>query len=76
VQVDFATSDARLVAPPSLELNRLKGDFSFDFDKGLSGKGISLQAFGKPVTAQISAEGKRGRCRPASMPMARYRSRR
>lgn len=61
VQVDFATSDARLkVAPPSLELSRLKGDFSFDFDKGLSGKGISLQAFGKPVTAQITAEGQPG----------------
>lgn len=61
VQVDFATHDARLkVAPPSLELNRLKGDFSFDFDKGLSGKGISLQAFGKPVTAQITAEGQAG----------------
>ncbi|MFV0891984.1 MULTISPECIES: YhdP family protein [Pseudomonas] len=61
VQVDFATNEARLkVAPPSLELNRLKGDFSFDFDKGLSGKGISLQAFGKPVTAQITAEGQAG----------------
>ncbi|WP_332772936.1 YhdP family protein [Pseudomonas sp. ESBL1] len=61
VQVDFATADARLkVAPPSLELNRLKGDFSFDLDKGLSGKSITLQAFGKPVTAQIFAEGKPG----------------
>ncbi|MGX1018115.1 uncharacterized protein (TIGR02099 family) [Pseudomonas sp. Y3 TE3536] len=61
VQVDFATADARLkVAPPTLELNRLKGDFSFDLDKGLSGKNISLQAFGKPVTAQIVAEGAPG----------------
>jgi len=61
VLVDFATADARLkVAPPSLELNRLKGDFSFDIDKGLSGKNIALQAFGKPVTAQISAEGQPG----------------
>lgn len=61
VQVDFATDDARLkVAPPSLELSRLKGDFSFDLDKGLSGKGISLQAFGKPVTAHITAEGQPG----------------
>lgn len=61
VQVDFATDDARLkVAPPSLELSRLKGDFSFDLDKGLSGKSISLQAFGKPVTAQITAEGQPG----------------
>src|SRR5690606_18616917 len=47
-------------APPTLELSRLKGDFSFDLDKGLSGKGISLQAFGKPVTAQIVAEGRPG----------------
>ncbi|MFJ4347110.1 YhdP family protein [Pseudomonas sp. NPDC089401] len=61
VLVDFATRDARLkVAPPSLDLTRLKGDFSFDFDKGLNGKNISLQAFGKPVTAQITAEGQVG----------------
>ncbi|CAK13979.1 YhdP family protein [Pseudomonas entomophila] len=61
VLVDFSTADATLkVAPPSLELNRLKGDFTFDFDKGLSGKGITLQAFGKPVTAQIVAEGQNG----------------
>lgn len=61
VRVDFATADARLkITPPALELSRLKGDFSFDLDKGLSGKDISLQAFGKPVTAQISAEGQPG----------------
>ena len=61
VRVDFATENARLkVAPPTLELSRLKGDFSFDLDKGLSGKGITLQAFGKPVTAQIFAEGQPG----------------
>ncbi|MBV4542533.1 YhdP family protein [Pseudomonas vlassakiae] len=61
VLVDFATADARLkVTPPSLDLTRLKGDFSFDFDKGLSGKNISLQVFGKPVTAQITAEGQPG----------------
>lgn len=61
VLVDFATQDATLkVAPPTLELSRLKGDFSFDFDKGLSGKDITLYAFGKPVTAQIVAEGQGG----------------
>ncbi|MBC3436345.1 TIGR02099 family protein [Pseudomonas sp. BW16M2] len=61
VLVDFATHDATLkVAPPSLELTQLKGDFTFDFDKGLSGKDISLHAFGKPVTAQITAEGQGG----------------
>jgi len=61
VLVDFATADARLkVAPPTLDLSRLKGDFSFDLDKGLSGKNISLQVFGKPATAQISAEGQPG----------------
>ncbi|MFJ4065025.1 YhdP family protein [Pseudomonas sp. NPDC089996] len=61
VRVDFATADAKLkVAPPSLDLTRLKGDFSFDLDKGLSGKNISLQVFGKPATAQISAEGQPG----------------
>ncbi|WP_430309162.1 YhdP family protein [Pseudomonas sp. PONIH3] len=58
VLVDFATADAILkVAPPSLELSQLKGNFSFDIDKGLSGKDISLHAFGKPVSAQITAEG-------------------
>ncbi|WP_054901047.1 YhdP family protein [Pseudomonas sp. NBRC 111131] len=61
VLVDFATNDARLkVAPPSLELSRLKGEFSFDLDKGLSGRDIALQAFGKPVTAQITAQGQPG----------------
>ncbi|HDS1735001.1 YhdP family protein [Pseudomonas sp. BP8] len=61
VQVDFATAGARLqVAPPTLELSKLKGDFSFDLDKGLSGKGITLQAFGKPVSAQILAQGQAG----------------
>jgi len=61
VLVDFATADARLkVAPPTLDLSRLKGDFSFDLDKGLSGRNISLQVFGKPATAQISAEGQPG----------------
>ncbi|MBK0060594.1 TIGR02099 family protein [Pseudomonas sp. S44] len=61
VLVDFSTSDARLkVEPPALDLSRLKGDFTFDLDKGLSGKGISLQAFDRPVTAQILAEGQGG----------------
>ncbi|MFT0867026.1 YhdP family protein [Pseudomonas sp. CAM1A] len=61
VLVNFATADATLkVAPPTLELSQLKGDFTFDLDKGLSGKDISLRAFGKPVSAQISAEGQGG----------------
>ena len=61
VMVDFSTADARLkVAPPTLDLSHLKGDFSFDLNKGLSGKGIAFQAFGKPVTAQIHAEGQPG----------------
>ncbi|TFF34601.1 YhdP family protein [Pseudomonas sp. RIT623] len=61
VLVDFATQDATLkVAPPTLELSSLKGDFSFDLDKGLSGRDISLNAFGKPVSAQIVAEGQGG----------------
>ncbi|MFB4392567.1 MULTISPECIES: YhdP family protein [unclassified Pseudomonas] len=61
VRVDFATHDATLkVAPPSLELSKLKGDFTFDLDKGLSGKDISLRAFDRPVTAQVFAEGQAG----------------
>ncbi|WP_369987944.1 YhdP family protein [Pseudomonas xanthosomatis] len=59
VLVDFATQGATLkIAPPTLELSQLKGDFSFDLDKGLSAKAVTLQAFGKPVSAQIAAEGK------------------
>ncbi|MCE6984219.1 hypothetical protein EI534_44095, partial [Pseudomonas frederiksbergensis] len=38
----------------------LKGDFRFDFDKGLSGENISARSFDKPITAQIFAEGKSG----------------
>jgi len=61
VLVNFATADATLkVAPPALELSQLKGDFTFDLDKGLSGKDISLHAFGKAVSAQITAEGQGG----------------
>ncbi|WP_166360764.1 YhdP family protein [Pseudomonas akapageensis] len=61
VLVDFNTDRARLKIPePELELTRLKGNFRFDFDKGLSGQGITAQAFDKPITAQIFAEGKPG----------------
>ncbi|NBA97097.1 YhdP family protein [Pseudomonas sp. R5(2019)] len=59
VLVDFSTRNARLkIREPELELTQLKGDFRFDFDKGLSGQNIAAVAFGKPITAQIHAEGK------------------
>ncbi|MDU8486968.1 YhdP family protein [Pseudomonas syringae pv. actinidiae] len=61
VVVDFSTDNARLkLADPVLELTRLKGDFRFDSNSGLSGKGIRAQAFDRPVTAEIAAEGKPG----------------
>lgn len=61
VQVDFATEGARLkIARPQLELAQLKGAFRFDLARGLSGQNISAQAFGKPVGAQIFAEGQGG----------------
>lgn len=61
VVVDFQTEGARLkLSEPVLELTQLKGDFRFDLDKGLSGKNIATTAFGKPVTAEIFAEGKPG----------------
>ncbi|WP_024690097.1 YhdP family protein [Pseudomonas tremae] len=61
VLVDFSTDNARLkLADPVLELTRLKGDFRFDSNSGLSGKGITAQAFDRPVTAEIAAEGKPG----------------
>jgi uncharacterized protein (TIGR02099 family) len=61
VTVDFKTDGARLkLADPVLELTQLKGDFRFDYAKGLSGKNIKAIAFEKPVTAEIFAEGKPG----------------
>ncbi|MBA1201807.1 TIGR02099 family protein [Pseudomonas capeferrum] len=61
VLVDFSTRDALLkIASPSLELSRLKGDFRFDYDRGLSGSDINLRAFDRPVKAQIFAEGAPG----------------
>ena len=62
IQVDFQTDKARLkLAEPALELTQLKGDFRFDSAKGLSGQGISAQAFDRPITAQIVADGRPGR---------------
>ncbi|MDD0972749.1 YhdP family protein [Pseudomonas fontis] len=61
VVVDFSTERARLkISEPALELTQLRGDFRFDYDKGLSGQNISAQAFDKPITAQIAAEGAPG----------------
>lgn len=61
IAVDFKTEGARLkLADPALDLTRLKGEFRFDNAKGLSGKGVQAQAFDRPVTAEIAAEGKPG----------------
>ncbi|WP_313738596.1 YhdP family protein [Pseudomonas sp.] len=61
VLVDFATQDATLnIASPQLQLSQVTGDFQFDLAKGLSGRDISLRAFGRPVTAQITAQGQGG----------------
>ena len=62
ILVDFKTDKARLkLSEPALELTQLKGDFRFDSTKGLSGQGISAQAFERPVTAQIFADGTGGK---------------
>ena len=59
IVVDFKVDKARLkLSEPALELTQLKGDLRFDSSKGLSGKDISAQAFERPVTAQIFADGK------------------
>ncbi len=59
IAVDFSTQNARLkLADPVLDLTQLKGDFRFDSTSGLSGKGIRAQAFDRPITAEITAEGK------------------
>ncbi|MEB0026916.1 YhdP family protein [Pseudomonas sp. MH9.2] len=61
IAVDFNTAAARLkLSEPPLELTQLKGAFRFDNAKGLSGSGIRAQAFERPITAQIYAEGKPG----------------
>ena len=61
VIVDFSTQNARLkIAEPVLEFTRLGGKFRFDLAKGLSGQGITAQALGRPLSAQIFAEGKPG----------------
>lgn len=61
IAVDFSTENARLkIADPVLDLTQLKGEFRFDSTKGLSGKGVRAQAFDRPVTAEIAAEGKPG----------------
>lgn len=61
VAVDFNTDSAHLrLADPVLDLNQLKGNFRFDYAKGLSGKNIKAIAFDKPVNAEIFAEGKPG----------------
>ncbi|MCU1741890.1 MULTISPECIES: YhdP family protein [unclassified Pseudomonas] len=61
ILVDFKTDKATLKLPdPVLELSQLKGDFRFDSAKGLSADNISAQAFERPITAQIFADGKPG----------------
>lgn len=61
IVVDFKTDKARLqLAEPTLDLTQLKGDFRFDSAKGLSGQNITAQAFDRPITAQIFADGKPG----------------
>ena len=61
IVVDFQTDNARLqLAEPTLDLTQLKGNFRFDSAKGLSGEKITAQAFDRPITAQIFADGKPG----------------
>lgn len=62
IVVDFKTAKARLkLKDPELELTQLKGDFRFDSAKGLSGQNITAQAFDRPITAQIFADGSAGK---------------
>ncbi len=61
IVVDFQTDKARLqLAEPPLDLTQLKGNFRFDSAKGLSGENITAQAFDRPISAQIFADGKPG----------------
>ncbi|WP_321864870.1 DUF3971 domain-containing protein, partial [Pseudomonas paraveronii] len=49
------------LAEPTLDLIRVKRDFRFDSAKGLSGQDITAQAFDRPISAQIIADGKPGK---------------
>ncbi|UVE18551.1 TIGR02099 family protein [Pseudomonas sp. LS44] len=61
VRVDFATENARLkLANPAIELNQLKGAFSFDTARGLSAPDIRALVFGRPVRAKATVGGARG----------------
>ncbi|WP_347927986.1 YhdP family protein [Pseudomonas helvetica] len=62
IVVDFKTAKSRLkLTDPVLELTQLKGDFRFDSAKGLSGQNITAQAFERPISAQIYADGSPGK---------------
>ncbi|MBU6958118.1 TIGR02099 family protein [Pseudomonas sp. CVAP len=62
IVVDFKTAKSRLkLSDPVLELTQLKGDFRFDSAKGLSGQNITAQAFERPISAQIYADGSPGK---------------
>ncbi|MFJ2364259.1 YhdP family protein [Pseudomonas sp. NPDC087697] len=62
IVVDFKTAKSRLkLSDPVLELTQLKGDFRFDSAKGLSGQNITAQAFDRPISAQIYADGSPGK---------------
>ncbi len=62
IVVDFKTARSRLkLSDPELELTQLKGDFRFDSAKGLSGQNITAQAFERPISAQIYANGSPGK---------------
>lgn len=62
IVVDFKTARSRLkLSDPVLELTQLKGDFRFDSAKGLSGQNITAQAFERPISAQIYADGSPGK---------------
>ena len=61
VVVDFATDNARLkISEPQLQLSQLKGQFRFDYDKGLSAEKASAHVFDQPVDVRIFAEGQAG----------------
>ncbi|PTU76300.1 YhdP family protein [Pseudomonas mangrovi] len=61
VQVDFATSSARLeIAEPRLVLDKLSGKFNYDTQRGLSAGDIRAVAFGSPVRARAEALGQKG----------------
>ncbi|SEI58733.1 TIGR02099 family protein [Azotobacter beijerinckii] len=64
VVAELRTEGAQLrTAQPDLQLNRLRGAFTYDTARGLSAPDLRAEAFGRPIRGRVIAEGRKGRAR-------------